>query len=209
LSTLSTDSNATLQLLEAAAGGDQAALALLLERHRPFLRRVVARRLDRRLVGRVDLSDVVQETHLDVCRQLPSYLRRRPMPFRLWLFRTAYQRISKTHRRHLRAARRDISREAPMPDESSIRLADWLVDGGLSPDDQLRQQELADGVRAVLALLPATDREVVLLRNLDGLSNHEAAEVLGIQPEAAKKRYTRALVRLQSLLKRHGLGDLE
>src|SRR5262245_40061174 len=91
----------TPQLIERALAGDAAALAELYDRYRSRLRQMVRLRLDRRLCGRVDASDVVQEAYLDVVQQLPSYQNNRAMPFYLWLRLVAGQRLSRIHRQHL------------------------------------------------------------------------------------------------------------
>jgi RNA polymerase sigma-70 factor (ECF subfamily) len=194
------DSAETLRLLDRHAGGDAAALPALVRRHRSEVRQVVRRRLGRRLKPRVDPSDVVQETLLDVHRRLDDFLRRRPMPFRLWLLKTTHQRLGKVERRHVSAARRSVDREMPLPERSSLFLAKRLIAPVVSPSAALERGEMAGQVRRLLAELSAPDRELILLRNFDGLSNAEAACVVGIKPEAAKKRYARALLRLQRLV---------
>src|SRR5262245_51087035 len=102
--TITPDCAETQRLLERAQAGDAEAPEQLLARHRPFLRQLVELRLDPRLRARVDPSDVVQEAQLDAFRRLADYLRRRPMPFRLWLRKTAQQRLLKVQRQHLQAA---------------------------------------------------------------------------------------------------------
>jgi RNA polymerase sigma-70 factor (ECF subfamily) len=206
---MAADSEETLRLLNLAADGEQAAREELFARYRPYVRRVIGRRLDRQLVQRLDWSDVVQDTQLDAFRQLPRFLARRPMPFRLWLFKTAHQRVAKVHRQHLRAARRDRGREFALPDQSSIQLANRLIDRHASPSSMAHKAERAGLLRQVLAQLPERDRDVILLRNLDGLSNQEAATVLEIEPETAKKRYARGLVRLERLLQERGFSGSE
>src|SRR5262245_15314 len=99
------DSAETQRMLEQAQAGDVEARDQLLARHRPFLHRVVELRLDPRLRARVDASDIVQEVQLDAFRRLPDYLERRPMPFRLWLRKTANERLLKIQRRHLEVGR--------------------------------------------------------------------------------------------------------
>ena len=79
------DSTETRQLLQRAQTGDRQALQQLFERHLPSLRTSVRRRLSPQLRPRVDSSDVVQETQHVAYRRLDDFLRRRPMPFRLWL----------------------------------------------------------------------------------------------------------------------------
>jgi len=95
------DSAETRRLLEQARAGERQAFEELFRRHRAFVRQVVDLRLDDRLRARVDPSDIVQETHMEAFRKLPDYLEREPMPFRLWLRSTAYDRLQRAHRQHL------------------------------------------------------------------------------------------------------------
>ncbi len=101
-------------LLRRASHGDEAALAALFGRYRKRLRQMVRLRLDRRLQGRVDPSDVLQEAYLDVAQQLPHYLKKPEMSFFLWLRLVTGQRLMRVHRQHLGAARRDAGREVSL-----------------------------------------------------------------------------------------------
>src|SRR5579863_8656101 len=121
------DSSATTRLLSHAASGDQRAFDDLFARPRHWLHRFVELRVDRRLRARVDPDDLVQETQFEAFRRLHDYLRRQPMPFRLWLQKTAYQRLHKARRRHVDAARRSVERELQLPDRSSRILARHLL----------------------------------------------------------------------------------
>src|SRR5258707_9626909 len=120
------DSDETLRLLERIQAGEREAFEELFARHRPYLRQLVGLRVDRRLRGRVDPSDVVQETQLEAFRQLPSFLQRQPMPFRLWLRKTAQERLRMLERRHLEASKRAVGRELPLPDPSSAQQGHQL-----------------------------------------------------------------------------------
>src|SRR5919201_2466011 len=124
------DSDETRQLLDDLRAGDGRAFGRLFARHRPYLRRLVALRLDTRLRARLDPSDVVQDAQLEAFRRLPDYLERRPMPFRLWLRKTAQERLAMLARRHLGAARRTVAREVPLPEGSSVSLARQFLSGG-------------------------------------------------------------------------------
>jgi RNA polymerase sigma-70 factor (ECF subfamily) len=110
-----------------------------------------------------------------------------------------------TQRRHLGAARRSVQREVPIPEESSLQLAYQLLARSPSPSQRLLRRELAQQVRQALAELSETDREILLMRNLEALSNQEVAQVLQIDPVAASQRYGRALLRLRKLLIDRGL----
>jgi RNA polymerase sigma-70 factor (ECF subfamily) len=180
------------------AGGDHG-LAEAFEHFRPRLRRMVDLRMDARLAGRVDASDVIQETYLDAARQLRLYLARPEVSVFVWLRRLAWERMLSTSRRHLEAQKRDVHRELNLPDESSVLLARSLLDGG-SPSGELVLEELRDEVRRAVARLPETDREAILLRHFEGLTNKEIAEALGLTAPAATMRYGRALLRLKGIL---------
>src|SRR5262249_12022548 len=98
-------------LLQMAARGDQAAWGVLLARSRDRLKRLVALRLDRRLQGRVDASDIIQEAHLEATARLREYARDPAMPWFLWLRFLVGQQLLTVHRRHLGAQARDAGRE--------------------------------------------------------------------------------------------------
>jgi RNA polymerase sigma-70 factor (ECF subfamily) len=201
------DSAETQRLLEQVWAGEPGACDRLFARHHPFLRQVVVLRMDPRLRARVDPSDVVQDAQLDAFRRLADYLERRPMPFRLWLRKTAQERLLKVQQRHLQAGRRAAGREVPLPDRSSLVLAQQLLAGGSTPSRRLEQAELARRVGQAVARLPEADREVLLMRNFEGLSNREIGCLLGLDPAAVSKRHGRALLRLRDLLLEGGLGE--
>jgi RNA polymerase sigma-70 factor (ECF subfamily) len=201
------DTAETRGLLEQARAGDRRAFEQLFAQHRAYLRQSIALRLDPRVRPRVDPSDVVQETQLEAFTRLADYLERRPMPFRLWLRKTAHERLLKVHRHHA-ADRRSVAREVPLPEQSSLFLARQLLAGGSTPSQHLSRKEIARRVGLALAQLPETDREILLMRNFEGLSYQEVGCVLEIDPAAARKRYGRALLRLRQLLLASGLLEV-
>jgi RNA polymerase sigma-70 factor (ECF subfamily) len=191
-------------LLERLGNGDAEAGDQLLCQHRDELWRQIDLRLDRRLRRRVDPSDVVQEVQLEALRRLPDYLQRCPMPFWLWLRKIAHERLIMAYRRHAVAGCRSIGRNIALPVSSSAVLAPELMARGSSPSQALKRQELAARVRQAVADLSDADREMVLMRNFEQLTNQQAAAVLGIDPATASQRYGRALIRLRAILA--GLG---
>jgi RNA polymerase sigma-70 factor (ECF subfamily) len=199
------DSGDTERLLQEARAGDQQAFQELFARHREYLHQVVALRLDPRVRPRLDPSDVVQEAQIDAFRRFGDFLERRPMPFRLWLRKTTCERLLRLQRYHRQAARRSVDREVGLPDGSAFTLVRQLLARGSTPSKHLERAETARRVREVLAQLSETDREILLMRNLEALSNQEVAEVLQIEPVAASQRYGRALLRLRKLLLTSGL----
>ncbi|MDP6717933.1 MAG: sigma-70 family RNA polymerase sigma factor [Pirellulaceae bacterium] len=187
----------TDRLLGRVLDGDRAALSQLFAVHRAYLRRLVGLRLHKDLRTRVDPSDVVQETQLEAARQMDDYLRRRPLSFRVWLRRTALNRLADAQRRHT-AARRNARRDVALPEQSSIALARKLFDG--RPSEALRRREMAYRVRQAIDSLAEIDREVLLMRFYEELTNQEVAELLAIEPATASKRHGRALRRLHAKL---------
>ncbi len=200
MSHLKDDSTETRRLLDQAAKGDRQAFERLFRKYRPFIHAAVELRLDARLRARVDPSDVVQETQMEAFQRLGDYLDRRPMPFRLWLRKTAHERLIKLHEQHIRAARRSVKREVPLPDRSSLDLARQLLAKGATASQQAVQQELASQVRQALGELSEANREILLMRYVEKLSNQEAGYVLGLNPDTVSKRHGRALMRLQEIL---------
>jgi RNA polymerase sigma-70 factor (ECF subfamily) len=199
---MSDDDSPTDALLARAATGDAAAGESLLVRHQARLRKMIAVRLDRRLAGRLDPSDVVQEVFAEAARELPTYAAAKPVPFYPWLRQIAWERLVKLHQRHLYAAKRTATREAALPptDESVLLLADRLADPGTSPSMQVVRAEVRDRVRAGLETLPDKDREVLVMRYLEQLSMAEIAAVMGCTEGAIKVRHFRALERLRGRL---------
>ena len=186
------------ELLARAAGGDLQARQRLLGLHRDRLRKMVAVRLDRRIAARVDPSDVVQETLAAAAAGLSDYLRRRPLPFYPWLRQIAWDRLIEVHRGHVQAAGRSVRREeTELPEHSAFDLADRLAGGVTSPSLRAAREEMRGLVRNAIAHLAATDREVLVLRHLEGLQTAEIAALLHISHDAVRARHVRAIERLR------------
>ena len=202
----------TDQLLDGVECGDNHARAQLLKRHRRRLVELVAQRMDRRLAARLDPSDVVQEVLMEAHRTLDAYLQDRRLPFYPWLRRLAWERLAKLYRHHVGSRKRSLLREGAegpgLPDQSALALAERLVANGTSPSRHLLREELRDRVRVALAGLAERDREVLVLRFLEGLSTAETAAVLGLTAGAVMTRQTRALARLRGLLDDDGPEEL-
>ncbi len=195
----------TENLFDAARGGDEDAVNRLLERHREALRRLVNMRLDRKIQRRVDVSDVVQDAMIDAHRRLQDYLADPCMPFHLWLRQIARDRIIDAHRRHRVSAKRSVDREQPLAvpagnDRSTMELAAQLCDGEATPAAAATMNELAQRFAVAIEELDEGDREVVVMRHFEQLSNQEVAQALGLSKPAASMRYLRAIRRLRELL---------
>jgi len=198
------DSEKTAELMDAVREGDSGAAGRLLERHRAALRRLVDMRMDRVLQRRVDASDVVQDVLLEANQRLVDYLQNPAMPFHLWLRQIAKDRMIDLYRRHRLAAKRSLDREQPLEvprlDQSTMDLAAQLCDRELTPAEAATWRELQRRFAAAVEQLNENDREIVLMRHFEQLSNREVAASLSLTEAAAGMRYLRALRRLRALL---------
>lgn len=197
------DSSETDRLLQMIAAGDREALGSLIAQHRDYVRRVVDARMEPGLHRKLDPSDVVQETLAVVSRRIDDYVTRRPATFRLWLRGTALERLIDARRHHL-AQRRSLEREVRISDASSLALARVFAANG--PADRLLRREAAEQVREALAALTPSDREILIMRHAEGLSNAEIAQLLELDSKTASKRYGRALQRLATQLAKRGFS---
>jgi RNA polymerase sigma-70 factor, ECF subfamily len=201
-----TDTRTTTgDLLRRATAGDAAALGELFAHYRERLHRMVRLRLDRRVAGRLDPSDVLQDAYLDVARRFPEYAAAPDVPFYVWLRALTGQRLIDLHRRHLGARMRDAGQEVSLyrrglPQASSASLAQQLLAGLTSPTQAAVRAEMQLKLQDALNSMDPIDREVLVLRHFEELNNIETAAELGIEPSAASKRYLRAIRRLKAIL---------
>jgi len=197
-----------------AAQGDPQCWESLVGGSRQRLYRMVAFRLDQRLQGRVDPSDVLQDAYLEAWQDLPAYLRQPAMPFFLWLRGIAGNKLRELHRHHLGTQMRDPRREVSiydgaMPETTTAALAAQLMDNLTGASEQAVRLELKLRLQDALNTMDPLDREVLALRHFEQLSPVETARVLGIKEKAAGMRYLRALRRLKEILDGLSTGWLE
>ena len=204
------NSDETQRLLADAerAGGPERTDArnALMAKHRRSLERLVRMRMDRQVATRVDASDVVQDVLLEAHRRLDGFLADGSMPFHLWLRQLARDRIIDMHRRHRVAAKRSVDREQSLTarrgdgDDSGAALAAQLKDAELTPAAATIRHELEQKFLAALDELSEDDRDLLLMRHIEGLGNSEVAQALGLSQPAAGMRHLRALRRLRKVL---------
>ena len=199
------ESDDTLNLVSRAVQGDAESLSQLMERYRARLNRMVSLRIDRRLKGRVDASDVVQEALMDAARRLEDYAADPPMGFYVWLRWITGERLQNAHRHHLGTQKRDAGQEVSlyrrsMPEACSVSIAQQLLGQLTSPTQAVARAELQLLVQDVLNSMDEVDREILILRNFEQLSTSETAEALGIKRSTASKRYITALKRLKQAM---------
>jgi RNA polymerase sigma-70 factor (ECF subfamily) len=191
--------------LERALAGDESAMGALFQGYRDRLRRMIRLRLDRRLSGRVDASDVLQDVFIEVKKRLQEFERQEELPFHLWLRLIAGQKLTDIHRYHLGAQMRNAGQEVslhrgPYPQASSVSLAAQLLGKLTSASKAAIRAEHKVIVQEALNSMDPIDREVLTLRHFEHLSNDETALVLGLSKSAASNRYIRALRRLKEIL---------
>jgi len=173
--------------------------------HRQRLWRIVSFRLDRRLWGRVDADDILQEAFVDANSRLRFFPDDGSVPWFIWLRQIVQQTLIDVHRRHLHTQKRDAGREVNRgPNRAggatSVSLAMWLAGSGTSPSGNMIRQEMTEQLAEALETMDPIDREVLALRHFEELGNSEVAQVLDISVKAASIRYVRALARLKKIL---------
>jgi RNA polymerase sigma-70 factor, ECF subfamily len=191
--------------LRRAGEGDQPALAAIFALHRDRLEQMVRLRMDRRLQGRIDPSDVLQETFLEAMRRVQDFARRPTTSVYLWLRFLTAQKLVDLTRRHLGSKMRDAGQEialhrGSLPQASSVSLAAQLLGRFTSPSRAVIRAETQLHVQEALNSMDPIDREVLALRHFELLTNDEVAQVLGLSKAAASNRYVRALKRLKVIL---------
>lgn len=192
---------------------DSRELGPLLESFRPRLKRMVSLRLDPRVRRRVDSSDILQEAFVEVTRRLEEYRADPRLPFFLWVRLVTAQKLVDLHRHHVEAEKRDVRRElldGALAPATSISLARAIVDQSLTPSQALIREEQQQRLREALEGMKEIDREILMLRHFERLSNEECAQVLGLTPSGAKLRHMRAASRLREILREYPdlAGDL-
>jgi RNA polymerase sigma-70 factor (ECF subfamily) len=208
------ESDESKDLLQRAATGDQQAIQELLGLHRERLKRMVHLRLSRRLQGRVDDSDVLQEALMDISGRLRDYAADPKLPFYLWLRHMTGLKLAEIHRRHLGTQLRDADREVTLhrgglPEADSVSLAAHLLGQLTTPSQAAIKAETRLMVQDALNSMDPVDREVLALKHFEQLSTSEIAEVLGMSKAGAGSRYLRAIKRLKEILAQiPGFADL-
>jgi RNA polymerase sigma-70 factor (ECF subfamily) len=177
------------ELLAAAREGDSAALETLLVRYQPHLYR-----FGLRMCGNVeDAGDVAQESLISMARSVRDF--RGDSSVSSWLYTIARRFCIKKRRRSKFAPTREESLNAPETD-----VAQHLADPGPNPEQTATNQELATALTHAIDALEPSQREVLVLRDVEGLSAPEVARILGISVEAVKSRLHRARVAIREEL---------
>jgi RNA polymerase sigma-70 factor (ECF subfamily) len=196
---MKSDATLLLDLLTRARAGDAAAVGLLLEQYRPYLRILAQRHLDGPLGVRLDASDLVQQTCLSAIRAIATFNGVNEAAFVAWLRTIHENNIRGAVRDHLIAEKRAAGREVSPADEAAIEHS--LAACESSPSQRLMQGENTVRLAAALQELPADQREAVRLRYLEGRSLAEIAERLDRSVVAAAGLVKRGLIHLRQTLR--------
>jgi RNA polymerase sigma-70 factor (ECF subfamily) len=201
------ESSELYDLLQKARTGNTKAFEQLFQFHRDTLRQIVALSMDPHLSARVDASDIIQDAYAVAAQRFPNYLEREPVSFRVWLRQIVQDQLLMACRRHMRADRRSVYREIPLPEQSSVALAEQLTAQGPAPSQQIARAEQIRHVRVALGQLGDEDREILLMRHFEQLSYKEIGYILHLESAAARKRYGRALIRLGNMMRNTGFTE--
>lgn len=194
-STLTTREQETLETLKT---GGSTAQALFFETHRRELKQMTGFRINHQLKRRIDESDIMQQAYIEYCERIEKYLEDPRLPPAIWLRRLVRQVIARQNRDHFGTQCRDLRRE--QYDLSSVGInVEQLCTSLSSIGARLTQIELRDKLMRIVNSMSPIEREILVLVHFEELTMRDAAIELGINLEAAKKRYRRALNRLREL----------
>lgn len=207
--------NPNMSMTESQSGelNDERQLAELFKLQCERLTQMLRLRMDPRLQGRIDAADVLQEAYIECAKRFAEYRSNPSMPLYLWVRFLTFQKLTDMHRHHLGTKMRDASQEVSLfrgalPQASSVMLAAQLLGRLTSASRVAIRAETQIRVQDALNKMDSMDREVLILRHFEMLTNEETAHVLGLKKSAASNRYIRALKRLREIVASiPGLGD--
>ena len=193
-------SNDPQGLLHEARGGSEAALGRLLESYATYLTLLARVQIGRRLQGKVDPADVVQETFLEAHRQIAQFRGTTEAEMVAWLRRILAGQLALTLRRYLGTKGRDVNLERDLGaqlDQSSQVLDRGLVASYSTPSQHVSRREQAVLLADALDRLPADYREVIILRHLENLPFADVAQRMSRSEDSVQKLWVRALANLR------------
>ncbi len=205
---MSTSESKTSILLSRWSAGDESALAALLERHLDWLRAEVKRRLSPALAAKVEADDFVQDAMVNFLRFAPRFVVSDDRQFRGLLLRIVENLL---HDRYdqFTARRRQIAKERPLPTDSVLHLDPPDASSGGTPSRMAMRHERESWIRMGLEILEPAARELIVLRDWDGLTFAQIGERLGVPENTARMRYVRAVDRLARLVAQLRRGGVE
>ena len=197
------DETAAEDLLRQVRAGDHASFGRLLERYRNYLTVLARLQIGRRLQGKFDPADVVQETFLRAHDRFRQFRGRTEAELVGWLRRVLASRMAKLLRHYWGTKGRDVRLEQELAEElaqSSSALGHFLVAAIESPSEEAIRREQAILLANALERLPDHYREVILLHEFEDLTFPEVSRRMGRSVDSVKNVWTRALTQLRHLL---------
>ncbi len=188
------------ELLARARTGEEGALGRLLERYRGYLTLLARMQVGRRLRGKADPDDVVQEVFLEASRHFPQFRGTSEPELAAWLRRILATSLTRLLRRYLGTQARDVQLERALEDElgeSSRALPLALAAPESTPSQRASLREQAVLLADALERLPADYREVLILRHFEELTFPQVAERMGRSLDSVEKLWARALARVR------------
>lgn len=188
------------QLIDDARAGDRTTLGQLLESYQNYLRLLARLEIGRRLQGKVDASDIVQETFLEAHRQFPAFQGRAEAQLTKWLRTILAGTLANTVRRYVGTQARDIRLEQDLAadlDQSTCALGAMLIDQHSSPSQQAIRGEQTLLVAEAMSRLPDDYQTVLVLRHLEGLTFPQVAARMDRSVDSVEKLWLRGLTRLK------------
>jgi RNA polymerase sigma-70 factor (ECF subfamily) len=198
------DDTAVEDLLRRVRAGDHSSFGLLLHRYSHYLTLLARLQFGRRLQGKIDPSDVVQETFLQAHRKFDQFQGSTEAELIGWLRQVLASRLAKLIRHYCGTQGRDVRLEQELVqelDQSSSALGQWLISPAKTPSQEASRREQALIVADALQRLPSHYREIILLHEFEDLSFPQAAERMGRTVDSVKNLWTRALTQLRQLLR--------
>jgi RNA polymerase sigma-70 factor (ECF subfamily) len=192
-----------VEALIAQARAEGASRGMLLERYRPYLTLLARVQIGRRIQGKVDADDLVQETFLRAHREFDGFRGQGEPELAAWLRRILATTLAMLLRHYLGTKQRDLSMEQQLArdlDHSSWALEAGLAAPNSTPSQQASRREQAVLLAAALDRLPDDYREAIVLRHLEQLPFPEVAQRMGRSLDSVKKLWVRGLAALRRLL---------
>lgn len=190
-------------MIDLARCGDEAATGRLLATYREYLKLLARVQVGRRLQGKLDASDLVQETFMDAHRQMPQFKGATEAELLAWLRKILAGQVAMTVRRYFGAKGRDLNLERDIVaqiDASSQAMDRGLVGSNTTPSQHVARREQSVLLADALAQLSEDHREAIVLRHLEGLSLAEAATRMGRSQDSVQKLYVRGLMNLRRIM---------
>jgi RNA polymerase sigma-70 factor (ECF subfamily) len=190
-----------LDLIRQAKGGSDSAAGQLIDQCRPYLLTIANAELNDDLAAKVGASDIVQNSIVSAQRCIGAFEGESREALLAWLRGILINHLQQTHR-HYRTAKRHVGREQPLRDDSVTAAGSRFIDRTDSPSKVAARHEQKERLYQAMAELTESERRVIELRNWQRLPFAEIGQQMDRSTDAARKLWSRAILRLQKKLDR-------